>query len=237
MAQKTGKHYQAASKQVEPRPYPLDEAIPLLQKIKYAKFDETVEVHMRLGVDPKHADQMVRGTVVMPNGLGKSKKVLVIAGADRQKEAEDAGADIVGGEEIVNRIQSESWTDFDAVIATPDMMRSVGKLGKVLGPRGLMPNPKTGTVTTEVAKAIKEIKAGKVEFRVDKTGIIHSPVGKLSFSKDKLIENASSLIQAVLKAKPAAAKGKYVKTATVCSTMSPGVALDVTAFNAVKAAS
>ena len=237
MAQKTGKHYQAASKQVEPRPYPLDEAIPLLQKIKYAKFDETVEVHMRLGVDPKHADQMVRGTVVMPNGLGKSKKVLVIAGADRQKEAEEAGADIVGGDEIVNRIQSEGWTDFDAVIATPDMMRSVGKLGKVLGPRGLMPNPKTGTVTTDVAKAIKEIKAGKVEFRVDKTGIINSPVGKISFAKDKLIENASSLIQAVLKAKPAAAKGKYVKTATVCSTMGPGVSLDVTAFNAVKAAS
>src|SRR5713101_1025530 len=235
MAQKTGKHYQAASKQVEPRPYPLDEAIPLLQKIKYAKFDETIEVHMRLGVDPKHADQMVRGTVVMPNGLGKSKKVLVIAGADRQKEAEDAGADIVGGEEIVTRIQSEGWTDFDAVIATPDMMRSVGKLGKVLGPRGLMPNPKTGTVTTDVAKAIKEIKAGKVEFRVDKTGIIHSPVGKLSFAPDKLIENASSLIQAVMKAKPAAAKGKYVKTATVCSTMSPGVSIDVTALNAVKA--
>jgi large subunit ribosomal protein L1 len=237
MAQKTGKHYEAASKQVEARPYPLEEAIPLLQKIKFAKFDETVEVHMRLGVDPKHADQMVRGTVVMPNGLGKSKKVLVIAGADRQKEAQEAGADIVGGDEIVNRIQSEGWTDFDAVIATPDMMRSVGKLGKVLGPRGLMPNPKTGTVTTDVAKAIKEIKAGKVEFRVDKTGIIHSPVGKLSFAKDKLIENASSLIQAVLKAKPAAAKGKYVKTATVCSTMSPGVSLDVTAFNAVKAVS
>jgi large subunit ribosomal protein L1 len=186
MAQKTGKHYQAASKQVEARPYPLEEAIPLLQKIKFAKFDETVEVHMRLGVDPKHADQMVRGTVVMPNGLGKSKKVLVIAGADRQKEAEEAGADIVGGDEIVNRIQSEGWTDFDAVIATPDMMRSVGKLGKVLGPRGLMPNPKTGTVTTDVAKAIKEIKAGKVEFRVDKTGIIHSPVGKLSFAKAEL---------------------------------------------------
>ncbi len=235
MAQKTGKKYEAASKQVEARPYPLEEAIPLLQKIKFAKFDETVEVHMRLGVDPKHADQMVRGTVVMPNGLGKSKKVLVIAGSDRQKEAEDAGADIVGGEEIVTRIQSEGWTDFDAVIATPDMMRSVGKLGKVLGPRGLMPNPKTGTVTTDVAKAIKEIKAGKVEFRVDKTGIIHSPVGKLSFTPDKLIENAASLIQAVMKAKPAAAKGKYVRTATVCSTMSPGVSLDVTALNAVKA--
>jgi large subunit ribosomal protein L1 len=234
MAQKTGKKYEAASKQVEVRPYPLEEAIPLLQKIKFAKFDETVEVHMRLGVDPKHADQMVRGTVVMPNGLGKSKKVLVIAGADRQKEATDAGADIVGGEELVTKIQSEGWTDFDAVIATPDMMRSVGKLGKVLGPRGLMPNPKTGTVTTDVGKAIKEIKAGKVEFRVDKTGIIHSPVGKLSFATDKLIENAASLIQAVMKAKPAAAKGKYVKTATVCSTMSPGVSLDVTALNAAK---
>src|ERR1700687_4019720 len=237
MARKPGKQYQSAAKQVESRPYVLAQAVPLLQKIKFAKFDETVEVHMRLGVDPKHADQMVRGTVVMPNGLGKSKKVLVIAGADRQKEAEEAGADIVGGEEIVTRIQSEGWTDFDAVIATPDMMRSVEKLGKVLGPRGLMPNPKTGTVTVDVVKALNEIKAGKVEFRVDKTGIIHSPVGKLSFSKDKLIENASSLIQAVLKAKPAAAKGKYVKTATVCSTMSPGVSLDVTAFNAVKAAS
>jgi large subunit ribosomal protein L1 len=237
MAQKTGKHYQAASKQVEARPYQLEEAIPLLQKIKFAKFDETVEVHMRLGVDPKHADQMVRGTVVMPNGLGKSKKVLVIAGAERQKEAQDAGADFVGGEDMVTKIQSEGWTDFDAVIATPDMMRSVGKLGKVLGPRGLMPNPKTGTVTVDVAKAVKEIKAGKVEFRVDKTGIIHSPVGKLSFPTDKLIENASSLIQAVLKAKPSAAKGKYVKTATVCSTMSPGVALDVAEFNLVKVAS
>src|SRR5438067_11108517 len=163
MARKPGKHYEAARKQVETREYMLEDAIPLLQKIKFAKFDETVEVHMRLGVDPKHADQMVRGTVVMPNGLGKSKKVLVIAGADRQKEAEAAGADIVGGDEIVNRIQSDGWTDFDAVIATPDMMRTVGKLGKILGPRGLMPNPKTGTVTTEVAKAIKEIKAGKVE--------------------------------------------------------------------------
>src|SRR6266571_4577672 len=237
MARKPGKQYQAASKQVQAKEYLLEEAVPLLKKIKYAKFDETVEVHMRLGVDPKHADQMVRGTVLMPNGLGKSKKVLVIASGDKQREASEAGADFVGGEDMVNKIQSESWTAFDAVIATPDMMRSVGKLGKILGPRGLMPNPKTGTVTTEVAKAIKEIKAGKVEFRVDKTGIIHSPVGKISFAKDKLIENASSLIQAVLKAKPAAAKGKYVKTATVCSTMGPGVALDVTAFNAAKAAS
>src|SRR5437660_5893461 len=234
MARKSGKQYQAVQKQVEAREYLLEQAIPLIKKIKFAKFDETVEVHMRLGVDPKHADQMVRGTVVMPNGLGKSKKVLVIASGDKQREATEAGADYVGGEDMVNKIQSESWTDYDAVIATPDMMRSVGKLGKVLGPRGLMPNPKTGTVTVEVAKAIQAVKAGKVEFRVDKTGIIHARVGKLSFSAEKLVENASSLIQAVLRAKPAAAKGKYVKTATVCSTMSPGVALDVVAFNAVK---
>ena len=235
MARRRGKHYQSARKQVQAKEYQLEEAVPLLKKIKYAKFDETVEIHMRLGVDPKHADQMVRGTVVMPNGLGKSKKVLVIAGGDKQKEAQDAGADIVGGEDMVNKIQSESWMDFDAVIATPDMMRSVGKLGKVLGPRGLMPNPKTGTVTMEVGKAIKEIKAGKVEFRVDKTGIIHAPVGKISFEAPKLIENAASLITAVIKAKPAVAKGKYVRSATICSTMSPGVAIDTTPFS-VKAA-
>ena len=229
--QKPGKKFQAASKQVESRPYSLNDAIPLVQKIKFAKFDETVEVHMRLGVDPKHADQMVRGTVVLPNGLGKSKKVLVIASGDKQREAQAAGADIVGGEEIVARIQSEGWIDYDAVIATPEMMRSVGKLGKVLGPRGLMPNPKTGTVTTDVANAIKEIKAGKVEFRVDKTGVIHAPVGKVSFATDKLLENANALIQAVVKAKPSAAKGKYVQSVTLCSTMGPGVHLDTTAFN------
>src|SRR6202045_4433393 len=168
MARKPGKQYQAGRKQVEAREYLLAEAVPLLKKIKFAKFDETVEVHMRLGVDPKHADQMVRGTVVMPNGLGKSKIVLVIASGDKQREATEAGADLVGGEDMVNKIQSESWTAFDAVIATPDMMRSVGKLGKILGPRGLMPNPKTGTVTTDIANAVKEVKAGKVEFRVDK---------------------------------------------------------------------
>src|SRR5437868_3165941 len=190
---------------------------------------------MRLGVDPRHADQMVRGTVLRPNGLGKSKTVLVIASGDKQKEAEEAGADFVGGEDMVNKIQSEGWTDFDAVVATPDMMRSVGKLGKILGPRGLMPNPKTGTVTVDVAKAIKEIKAGKVEFRVDKTGIIHAPVGKISFASDKLVENASSLISAVIKAKPAVAKGKYVRSATLCSTMGPGVAIDTAPFT-VKAA-
>jgi large subunit ribosomal protein L1 len=235
MARKPGKKYQSARKQVETKEYQLEEAIPLLQKIKYVKFDETVEVHMRLGVDPKHADQMVRGTVLMPNGLGKSKKVLVIASGDKQREASEAGADFVGGEDMVNKIQSEGWTDFDAVIATPDMMRSVGKLGKILGPRGLMPNPKTGTVTMEVSRAVKEVKAGKVEFRVDKTGIIHAPVGKLSFASDKLLENAGTLITAVIKAKPAAAKGRYVKSTTICSTMGPGVAIDTAPFS-VKAA-
>jgi large subunit ribosomal protein L1 len=229
---KQGKKFEAASKQVEQRPYPLNEAVPLVQKIKFAKFDETVELHLRLGVDPKHADQMVRGTVVLPNGLGKKKTVLVIASGDKQREAQEAGADFVGGDDMVAKIQGENWTDYDAVIATPDMMRSVGKLGKVLGPRGLMPNPKTGTVTMDVANAVKEVKAGKVEFRVDKTGVIHVPVGKVSFETPKLLENASSLIQAVIKAKPAAAKGKYVKSVTICSTMGPGVHLDVTSYNA-----
>ena len=232
MSQKPGKKYEAAAKQVASTPYQLADAVTLVQKIKFTKFDETVEVHLRLGVDPKHADQMVRGTVVLPNGLGKSKKVLVIASGDKLREAEEAGADLFGGEEMVTKIQTENWTDYDAVIATPDMMRSVGRLGKVLGPRGLMPNPKTGTVTTDVRNAIQEIKAGKVEFRVDKTGVIHAPVGKVSFDNAKLLENTNSLIQAVLKAKPSAAKGKYVKSATLCSTMGPGVQLDVTAFNA-----
>jgi len=206
--------------------------VPLVKKVKFAKFDETVELHVRLGVDPKHADQMVRGTIVLPNGLGKSKKVLVITSGDKIKEATEAGADFAGGEDMVTKIQSENWTDYDAVIATPDMMRSVGRLGKVLGPRGLMPNPKTGTVTNDVAQAVKEVKAGKIEFRVDKTGVIHVPVGKVSFAADKLLENANTLLQAVVKAKPAAAKGKYVRSVTICSTMGPGVALDTTPYNA-----
>jgi large subunit ribosomal protein L1 len=231
MSHKPGKKYSAAFNQVERKPYALEEAVPLVKKIKFAKFDETVELHMRLGVDPKHADQMVRGTVVLPNGLGKSKTVLVIASGDKLREATEAGADFVGGEDMVTKIQSENWTAFDAVIATPDMMRSVGKLGKVLGPRGLMPNPKTGTVTTDIANAVKEVKAGKVEFRVDKTGVIHVPVGKISFDQQKLVENANSLMSAVVKAKPAAAKGKYVKSATLCSTMSPGISIDVTEFS------
>ncbi|MEO8052666.1 MAG: 50S ribosomal protein L1 [Acidobacteriota bacterium] len=231
MSHKTGKKYSAAFNQVERKPYALEEAVPLVQKIKFAKFDETVELHMRLGVDPKHADQMVRGTVVLPNGLGKSKTVLVIASGDKLREATEAGADFVGGEDMVTKIQTENWTAYDAVIATPDMMRSVGKLGKVLGPRGLMPNPKTGTVTTDVANAVKEVKAGKVEFRVDKTGVIHVPVGKISFDQQKLVENANSLLSAVVKAKPAAAKGKYVRSVTICSTMGPGVQLDTSPYN------
>ena len=231
MSRTSGKKFSAAAKQVQERPYSLEEAVPLVQKVKFAKFDETVELHVRLGVDPKHADQMVRGTIVLPNGLGKSKKVLVIASGDKQREATEAGADYVGGDDIVIKIQTESWTDYDAVIATPDMMRSVGRLGKVLGPRGLMPNPKTGTVTNDVAQAVKEVKAGKVEFRVDKTGVVHVGVGKVSFDTGKLTENANALLQAVVKAKPAAAKGKYVCSATICSTMGPGVSLDVTPYN------
>jgi large subunit ribosomal protein L1 len=228
---KQGKKYLAAFKQVEARPYPLEDAVPLVQRIKFTKFDETVEVHMRLGVDPKHADQLVRGTVVLPNGLGKSKKVLAIAQGDKAKEAEAAGADFVGGEELIAKIAAENWLDFEAVVATPDMMRSMAKVARILGPRGLMPNPKTGTVTADIAQAIKEVKAGKVEFRVDKTGVVHAPVGKVSFETGKLLENAATLIQAVVRAKPAAAKGKYIRSVTLCSTMGPGVSLDTTAFS------
>ena len=220
-----GKKYTAARQQVPNRLHKIEEAVPLLQKVKYSKFDETVQLAVRLGVDPKHSDQMVRGTVVLPHGLGKSKRVLVIANADKQREAKEAGADEIGGEELVEKING-GWMDFDAVVATPDMMRAVGKLGKVLGPRGLMPNPKTGTVTMDIAKAVREIKAGKVEFRVDKTGIIHAPVGKISFAAQSLIDNAHALVDSVVKAKPSAAKGKYLKSVTVSSTMGPGIDID-----------
>jgi large subunit ribosomal protein L1 len=227
-----GKKYQAARQQVPNRPHKIEEAVPLLQKVKYTKFDETVEMAVRLGVDPKHSDQLVRGTVVLPHGLGKTKKVLVIANAEKQREAKDAGADEIGGEELVERING-GWMDFDAVVATPDMMRAVGRLGKVLGPRGLMPNPKTGTVTLDVTKAVQEIKAGKVEFRVDKTGIIHAPVGKSSFATDSLVANAHALVDSIVKAKPAAAKGKYLKSVTLSSTMGPGVRIDTTHIDVV----
>ena len=222
---KVGKKYAAAKAQVAEKAYTLEEAVPLVQKVKYAKFDETVELTVRLGVDPKHADQMVRGTVVLPHGLGKSKRVLAIAGGEKQKEAQEAGADVVAGEEIVEKIQG-GWLDFEAVVATPDMMKSVGRLGKVLGPRGLMPNPKTGTVTTDITKAVGEIKAGKVEFRVDKTGIVHAPIGKTSFPTANLVANAHALVDSIVRAKPSAAKGKYLRTLTVSSTMGPGVRVD-----------
>jgi large subunit ribosomal protein L1 len=221
-----GKKYRAAAAQVEAgKLYPLNEAINLIKRIAFAKFDETVELTMVLGVDPRKADQNVRGTVVLPHGLGKSKRVIVIASGDKQREAQQAGADEVGGEDLVEKIKG-GYLDFDAVIATPDMMKSVGTLGKVLGPRGLMPNPKTGTVTMDVATAIRETKAGKVEFRVDKTGVIHVPVGKVSFAPEKIAENVKSLVDAVLKAKPATAKGKYVKKVNLATTMGPGVLLD-----------
>src|SRR6201997_333408 len=199
MAKKVSKNIAKARAAVENRPYSLQDAVPLLQKVKFAKFDETVDLTMRLGVDPKHADQMVRGTVVLPHGLGKTKRVAVITSGDRQQEARTAGAEFVGGEDLVEKIQKESWTDFAALIATPDMMKSVGRLGKVLGPRGLMPNPKTGTVTSDVTAAIREIKAGKIEFRTDKTALVHVPVGKLSFEPQKLVDNATTIMTSVIK--------------------------------------
>ena len=227
---KQGKKYRAALEKLEAgRKYSLEEGLTKVKEIAFAKFDETVELTMWLGVDPRKADQLVRGTVVLPHGVGKTVRVLVIAQGEKVKEAEDAGADFVGGEDMVNRIKG-GWLDFDAVIATPDMMRLVGQLGKILGPRGLMPNPKTGTVTFDVATAVRETKAGKVEYRVDKTGVIHVGIGKVSFEPDKLRENAQTLLDAVVKAKPSTAKGKYVKKVNLAATMSPGVLLDETAY-------
>ena len=227
---KHGKKYRAAAGKIDrTRKYNLDEAVKALKEISFAKFDETVELTIWLGVDPRKADQLVRGTLVLPHGLGRSKTVLVIAQGDKIKEAEEAGADLVGGQDMVDKIKG-GWLDFDAVIATPDMMRLVGGLGKVLGPRGLMPNPKTGTVTFDVKTAVKETKAGKVEYRVDKTGVIHTAVGKVSFDENKIAENARALIEAVVKAKPSTAKGKYMKKVNLAATMSPGLLLDEAAF-------
>ena len=222
---KHGKSYRQAAEKVERRPYDLSEAMELVKETAYASFDETVEVALRLGVDPKHADQMVRGTVVLPHGTGKTVRVLVFASGEQVKEAEDAGADVVGGEDLAKKVQ-DGWLDFDAVVSTPDMMKVVGRLGRVLGPRGLMPNPKAGTVTMDVAKAVEDIKAGKVEFRVDKAGILHAPLGKVSFSAEQLQENATALFNTILKLRPAAAKGKFVRQATLSSTMGPGIQLD-----------
>jgi large subunit ribosomal protein L1 len=226
---KLPKKFKAAVAQIEERPYSVEDAVEALRKVAFAKFDETMELTLNLGVDPKYADQMVRGTTVLPNGLGKSVRVAVVTQGEKMKEAESAGADFIGAEDLVAKIQG-GWTDFDAMVATPDMMKEVGKLGKILGPRGLMPNPKLGTVTFDLTKAVGELKAGKVEFRVDKTGIIHCPVGKKSFEALKLTENINALVDAVVKAKPAAAKGKYIKSAYLCTTMSPSVRLDVAGY-------
>lgn len=220
---KRGKRYaNALSKIDRSNLYDATEALSLVCEVAEAKFDETVEAHVRLGVDSRHADQQVRGAVVLPNGTGKTKKVLVFAKGEKAKEAEAAGADFVGAEEMVQKIQGENWFDFDIVVATPDMMGVVGRLGRVLGPKGLMPNPKSGTVTFDVANAIKEIKAGKVEYRVDKTAIVHCPIGKKSFGTEKLVENFKALMDALVKAKPAAAKGQYLKSVSVSATMGPG---------------
>lgn len=222
---KRGKQYRASREQILPRAYTLEEAIPLAKRVKPSKFDETMEIAFLLGVDPKHADQMVRGTVVLPHGTGKSKRVLVIASGEKMAEAEAAGADVVGGAEIVQKIQG-GWIEFDAVVATPDMMKEVGKLGKILGPKGLMPNPKVGTVTFDVSGAVRDIKAGKIEFRVDKTSIVHTVFGKSSFEEQKLLDNARTLVAAILRAKPPTAKGKYLRSVHISSTMGPSVKLD-----------
>ncbi len=227
MSKLAKKHKEARSKVDRTKNYQLNDALEVIKEASFAKFDETVDVAVRLGVDPRHADQMVRGAVVLPNGLGKTTRVLVFAKGEKEKEARDAGADYVGAEDLVAKIQ-EGWYEFDTAIATPDMMGVVGKIGKLLGPRGLMPNPKVGTVTFEIERAIKESKAGKVEFRVEKAGIVHAPVGKVSFETGKLKENVLALIDALMKAKPTAAKGNYLKKISISSTMGPGIILDIT---------
>ena len=221
---KKGKRYQEAAKLVDAaKAYEAKEALEVIEKMPKTKFDETVELHVKLGVDSKHADQQVRGTVVLPNGTGKTQKVLVFAKGDKAKEAEEAGADFVGAEELVPKIEKENWFDYDVIVATPDMMGVIGRLGKVLGPKGLMPNPKSGTVTMDVTKAIKEIKSGKVEYRLDKNNIIHLGFGKVSFGTEKLLENYNCIIDAIIKAKPAAAKGQYIKSVSISTTMGPGL--------------
>ncbi len=228
---KTGKRYSEATKLIEKtKTYDLEEAVALVKKTASAKFDETIEAHFRLGVDGRHADQQVRGAVVLPHGTGKTVKVLVFAKGNKVDEALAAGADYAGGDELVPKIQNEGWLDFDVVVATPDMMGVVGRLGRVLGPKGLMPNPKAGTVTMDVTKAINDIKAGKIEYRLDKSNIIHVPIGKASFTEEQLTDNFQTLIDAVVKAKPAAAKGQYIKSLVVASTMGPGVKLNVTKY-------
>jgi large subunit ribosomal protein L1 len=221
---KRGKRYQESVKLIEKgASYDVKSAFDLIEKMPKAKFDETVEAHFRLGVDSKHADQQVRGVIVLPHGTGKTQRVLVFAKGDKAKEAEAAGADFVGAEDLIPKIEKENWFDYDVIVATPDMMGIIGRLGKVLGPKGLMPNPKSGTVTMDVAKAVSEIKAGKIEYRLDKNNIIHCPIGKLSFGADKLLENFTTLYDAIVKAKPAASKGQYIKGMSVSSTMGPGI--------------
>ena len=232
-----GKKYRESLKKIDrERRYTLEEAMKIVADNKIAKFDETVEVAVRLGVDPRQADQNVRGTVVLPHGTGKTERVLVIAKGEKEREAKEAGADFVGGDEIVKRIQEENWLDFDRVIATPDMMAQVGRIGKILGPRGLMPNPKVGTVTFDVGKAVAEVKAGKVDYRVDKAGVVHARIGKLSFGEQKLLDNAHALLSAIVRAKPASAKGNYVKSVALSSTMGPGVRVDTSSATKTAAA-
>src|SRR5215212_10566566 len=231
-----GKKYDDAVKKVEhERLYTPQEAVALLREVNYVKFDPTVEIHIRTGVDPRHADQMVRGSVVLPAGTGKRVRVLAFAQGDKAREAEEAGADYVGGDDLAKRIQ-EGWLEFDVAVATPDMMGIVGRLGRVLGPRGLMPNPRTGTVTMDVGRVVREVRAGRVEFRVDKTGVIHGPIGKLSFSDEQLLENLGAFVDAIVRAKPTAMKGQYIRSITVAATMSPGIKLDLAQAQALAAA-